>query len=172
VAVLVNGSDSYTLLGTLPLGMALVHHQGDRGHLAGIREEAEALRREPLEPRALAHLLHFLAFDALSEGGYGRAGALAEEVLALNPQLVNTRDIVRCLIILGMIALVRDHEQAVVTFNEGLHLSQKLGDKLLTLTACLGWQGRRPWEDDWHARHGCGGRWRPCRRIPASLLAL
>jgi hypothetical protein len=141
VAVLVNGSDSYTLLGTLPLGMALVHHQGDRGHLAGIREEAEALRREPLEPRALAHLLHFLAFDALSEGGYGRAGALAEEVLALNPQLVNTRDIVRCLIILGMIALVRDHEQAVVTFNEGLHLSQKLGDKLFNAYCLLGLAG-------------------------------
>lgn len=124
------------------LGMAIVHHQGDRRRLAGVRQEAEALRREPLEQRTLAHLLHFLAFVALDEGDYGRSAALAEEVLALNRELVYTRDIVRCLIVLGVIALARDdHEQAGMTFKEGLHLSQKLGDKLFNAYCLLGLAG-------------------------------
>ena len=124
------------------LGMAIVHHQGDRRHLGVVREEAEALRRKPLDQKTLAHLLHFLAFDALGGGDYGRSATLAEEVLGLNRELVDTRDIVRCLIILGVIALVRDdHEQAMETFKEGLHLSQKLGDKLFNAYCLLGLAG-------------------------------
>jgi hypothetical protein len=122
--------------------MAIVHHQGDRRHLGAVREEAEALRRKPLDQKTLAHLLHFLAFDALGGGDYGRSATLAEEVLGLNRELVDTRDIVRCLIVLGVIALVRDdHEQAMETFKEGLHLVTEAGDKLFNAYCLLGLAG-------------------------------
>ena len=42
------------------LGHAVLQ-QGDKERLEALCEEAEALRREPLEQRSLGHLLYFLA---------------------------------------------------------------------------------------------------------------
>ncbi len=119
------------------LGHAMLYRQGDAGRLSELREEAEALRREPLGRPATVQLLSFLALAALNEGDYERAAALTGENLALHRELGNIRGVVMHLTILGMIALLRgDHEQANALLEEDLRLSRDLEDKV-NLVYCL-----------------------------------
>jgi predicted ATPase/DNA-binding CsgD family transcriptional regulator len=124
------------------LGLALVHHQGDRRRLEELRREAEALRRERLNKRVAARLLHFLALATLVGGDYSRSAALAEEGLAHFRELEDARDVVVMLIILGMLALPQGLTgRAVEVFEEGLRVSHELGDKVSGAFCLLGLAG-------------------------------
>jgi predicted ATPase/DNA-binding CsgD family transcriptional regulator len=119
------------------LGHAMLYSQGDQRRLSELREEAEAMRQQPLDRRATTHLLSFLALAALGEGDYERAATLAEENLTLHREVENTRGIVMHLTVLGMISLLmRDHERAMALLEEDLRLSRRLGDRI-NVVYCL-----------------------------------
>jgi predicted ATPase/DNA-binding CsgD family transcriptional regulator len=124
------------------LGHAMLHRQADKGRLWELREEAEALRQEPLDRPATAHLVSFLALAASDEGDYERAEALTEEGLILHRELGNIRGVVMHLTRLGTLALLRDdHARAAALLEEDLRLSWELGDEINLVFSLLGSAG-------------------------------
>ena len=121
------------------LGVAVVYLQSDQWRLGALREEAEALRQEPVGRWATARLLSFLAMAAMNEGDYERAAALAEENLTLNRELGDMQGTNEALIVLGMIGSIRgDYERAATAFEEALHLLRRLGDTESIIHCLLG----------------------------------
>lgn len=107
-----------------------------------MREEAEVLRREPLDQRTLAHLLHFLTLAALYAGDSVQALAPAEESLALYRRLGDIQGIVISLTALGMTALAAgEPERAKAFFEENLNLLRTMGDKIGIAYCLLGLAG-------------------------------
>jgi non-specific serine/threonine protein kinase len=120
------------------LGMTAVR-QADEEHVPSLREEAEALRREPsLGQRALAELLFFLAAAASNESDFQKAMALFEESLVVFRDLEDARGISRCLISFGMVSVMgRDYDQTEAVARKGLESVRELGDRPGTSFALL-----------------------------------
>jgi non-specific serine/threonine protein kinase len=129
-----------TALGNL--GYAVVYLQQEKWRLEALREEAEALRREPLDPWATTHLLFFLTLAAMDEHDYERAAALAEENLALTRKLGNIPGIVVGFVHVAMIALIRgDPERAAAAYEENLRLTRQLRDTVAVVSNLMGLAG-------------------------------
>ncbi len=120
------------------LGMTAVR-QADTERTSALREEAEALRREPdLGRRALAELLFFLAAASSDEHDYPRALALFDESLAVFRDLEDARGVSRCLISFGMVSIMaNDYESTENVIKPGLESARDIGDKPGTSFALL-----------------------------------
>ena len=111
------------------LGHAVVHF-GDLERITSLREEVEMLLAGPLEVRARANLLFFLAYAAATEMDFGQMEVWLGEALSLYREAQDARNVATCLASLGMIYLLRgDHDRAAPPFEESLLLQKDLKHK-------------------------------------------
>jgi DNA-binding CsgD family transcriptional regulator/tetratricopeptide (TPR) repeat protein len=119
------------------LGMTAVR-QADEGRMTALRDDAEALRQEPLGRRALAELLFFLAAVASYEGDCGRTIAFLEGSLAAFRELEDARGVSRCVVSIGIVSIMaHDYERAEAVVKEGLESVREVGDRPGTSFALL-----------------------------------
>src|SRR5215217_135478 len=101
------------------LGNCLLQLDGDRERVDALYEEAEALRREPLDPpQAVAPLLLFLGFAQLDRGNPNRMAELLEEALPLFRELGDLRGIGMCLTVMGQVALDEGNVKRAASMSE------------------------------------------------------
>jgi predicted ATPase/DNA-binding CsgD family transcriptional regulator len=133
------GDKSGIAASLVQLGQLLVMYEGDHERVAGLREEAETLRAELLDPSQTAYLIMFLAQAAWYRRDHEQALALFEEGLALFRDMGNLQGTAFCLGSLGFITLEEDEPtRAATIFEEALRTLETLRDRVGIFHCLLG----------------------------------
>ena len=133
------GDKSGVAASLFQLGQLLTMIEGDPARVADLRDEAETLRSEPLDPSQAAYLVMFMAMAAWHGRDDGEALSLFEEALGLFRDLGNLQGAAFCLGSIGFITLDRDGpEQAAAIFEEALRTLRTLRDRVGIFHCLLG----------------------------------
>ena len=142
------GEESAIAASLFQLGQLLVMHEGDRDRVADLRDEAEALRSESLDPSQAAYLVMFMALASWHARDDAQALSLFEEGLGQFRDLGNLQGAAFCLGCMGFIALDgEDLARAATIFEEALRTLRTLRDRvgifhcLLGAASVAGWRG-------------------------------
>jgi predicted ATPase/DNA-binding CsgD family transcriptional regulator len=131
------GDRSGTALAITNMGHATAHMR--LGERTALRDEAEALLREPLDERAAGQLLMFLGIAAQADGDHERVKTHVEEGIALLQKAGDLRGVAIGLTTLGMDALERgDYNGAAEVFEEDMRLLREIKDKVGIVYGLLG----------------------------------
>lgn len=142
------GEESAIAASLFQLGQLLVMHEGDRERVADLRDEAEALRSESLDPSQAAYLVMFMALASWHARDDAQALSLFEEGLGQFRDLGNLQGAAFCLGCIGFIVLDgEDLARAATIFEEALRTLRTLRDRvgifhcLLGAASVAGWRG-------------------------------
>ena len=133
------GDKSSVAASLFQLGQLLTMSEGDPERVANLRDEAETLRSEPLDPSQAAYLVMFMAMAAWHGRDDEEALSLFEEGLGLFRDLGNLQGAAFCLGSIGFITLNRDGPaQAAAIFEEALRTLRTLRDRVGIFHCLLG----------------------------------
>jgi DNA-binding CsgD family transcriptional regulator len=133
------GDKSGIAASLVQLGQLLVMYEGDHYRVEDLRDEAERLRSEPLDPSQAAYLVMFVALASWHGRDDEQALALFEEGLGLFRDLGNLQGAAFCLGSMGFIVLDGDGPaQAATIFEEALRTLRTLKDRVGIFHCLLG----------------------------------
>ena len=133
------GDKSGVAASLVQLGQLLTMSDGDPERVAALREEAETLRSETLEPSQAAYLVMFMALASWHGHDDEVALALFEEGLGQFRDLGNLQGAAVCLGSIGFLKLEREGPvQAATIFEEALRILMNLRDRVGIYHCLLG----------------------------------